>query len=201
MLAGHYAPAFLLKRMAPEVPLWALCVGVQAVDIGYMLLVLANVESATVDNARLPKFIVSHGVWTHSLLMTVVYGVACVVTGWAMGHRRLGMIAAIAVTSHWVGDLFVHVPDLPLGFSDKPAVGLGLWTMPLAATLTECVLVAITAGRRYWILGATLIVLQVANDFVLPMDTNMHLLAVKALALYGGVAFGAWHADKPSSLR
>lgn len=196
MLAGHYASAFVLKRFAPDVPLWALCLGVQAVDVGYMLLVLANVESATVDNSRDPRFIVSHGIWTHSLLMTLVYGVACVVIGWMVGRRRWGWIAAAAVTSHWIADVVVHVPDLPMGLTDAPAVGLGLWKWPVASALLECALVVATAQRRYWMLAASLVALQLANDFVLPMDTDLHVLAVKALALYGGVAIAAWYAEK-----
>ncbi len=205
MLAGHYAPALLIKQIADKrgwnVRLWPLCIAVQAVDIGFMALVLANVELGKVDNANAPHFTVVHGMWTHSLLMTGVYG--AVTFGLALlfapmkGRKdgvRLGIIAAIAVMSHWVGDLVVHVPDLPLGLADTPAVGLGLWRWPLAATALEIGLVAVTAGR-FRLVAGFLIVVQVCNDLVLPLDTDQKLLAVKALALYAGVALLAWRSE------
>mgnify|MGYP003393823198 CR=1 FL=1 len=195
MLAGHYAPALYLKRYAPEIPLWSLCLAVQAVDIGYMTLALLDIETATIDNDRAPRFIVGVAPWTHSLVMTLVYGALCFGIGAAMKRARLGAIFAVAVMSHWVADLIVHVPDLPLGFSDTPAVGLGLWQIPLLATALECVLVGFTAGR-FRNVAAVLIALQFANDLVLPMDSDLHIVAIKALGLYFGVAAFAWWAEK-----
>lgn len=217
MLAGHYAPALALKRYTDGrgwgVPLWALCVGVQAVDIGFMVLVLAGVELGATDNAHVPHFTVVHGQYTHSLAMTVVYGVLAFGGAYAWQARRappvgaptglgpspagLGVVAALAVVSHWLGDLVVHVPDLPVGLADTPAVGLGLWRWPLAATVLEIGLVAVTAGR-FRLLAGALVAVQIANDLVLPLDENQALLAVKALGLYAGVAALAWWSERRS---
>ena len=195
MLAGHYAPALFLKQKAPEVPLWALFLAVQAVDIGYMVLALLDIETATIDNERAPRFIVGVAPWTHSLLMTLVYGALCLAIGAAAKRTRLGVVFAFAVMSHWVADVIVHVPDLPLGLSGTPTVGLGLWKIPLLATALECVLVVWTAGR-FRAVAAALVVLQFANDLILPMDTDLHLVALKALGLYFGVAGFAWWSER-----
>ncbi len=48
----------------------------------------------------------------------------------------MGLIVGLAVFSHWVLDLLVHRPDLPL-YDDTLKVGLGLWNYPLIAFLLE----------------------------------------------------------------
>jgi hypothetical protein len=43
------------------------------------------------------------------------------------------------VFSHWVLDLLVHKPDLPL-YDDTMKVGLGLWNLPAIALFLEALL-------------------------------------------------------------
>ena len=45
----------------------------------------------------------------------------------------------LAVFSHWLLDLLVHGPDLPV-YDDTIKVGLGLWNYPVTALLLEAVL-------------------------------------------------------------
>ena len=49
-------------------------------------------------------------------------------------HTRGAWIVGAAVVSHWVLDLIVHRPDLPLFPGGGPRLGLGLWNS-LPATL------------------------------------------------------------------
>lgn len=44
-------------------------------------------------------------------------------------HRRAGVIVGLAVLSHWILDLVVHVPDLAL-YDNSANVGFGLWNAP-----------------------------------------------------------------------
>jgi hypothetical protein len=44
MLIGHYAPALLLHRARPSIPLWVLFVATQALDVLWGLFVLTGVE-------------------------------------------------------------------------------------------------------------------------------------------------------------
>jgi hypothetical protein len=50
-----------------------------------------------------------------------------------------GLVVGAAVFSHWVLDLIVHVPDLPL-FDNRFKVGFGLWNQPIIALLLEAAL-------------------------------------------------------------
>ena len=190
-------------------PLWVLLVAVQAVDFGFMLLVLGDIESASLDASRAPRLLVTHGIWTHSLAMTAVYAMAIVAVGAAMRRWREAVVIAVAVASHWLADLIVHGPDLPLAFDQGHAFGLGLWHWPVAAWAVECGLLAI-AG---WIWTAPLVgpkrrraigvvvglcVLQTLSDFVSPLPGNDHALALTALPAFVAVAAVGWWAERAS---
>jgi uncharacterized membrane protein HdeD (DUF308 family) len=60
-------------------------------------------------------------------------------------------IVGAAVFSHWILDLIVHRPDLPL-YDDSYKVGLGLWNYPALAFALE---IALLFGGIFLYLRAT----------------------------------------------
>lgn len=211
MLAGHFAPAFALHRLRPTVPLWLLLLATQAVDVGFMVNVLADVESAQLRATQLPRLVVTRGVWTHSLLMTAVYAGAIVGVGAIVGRVRAAAVVAAAMASHWVGDLLVHAPDLPLGLTQSPAYGFALWRWPLLAYGLELAL--LVAAGAWWInalpgpmrkravgLIAGLCALQTLSEFVVPLPPTDVDLAYAALPMFLLVALaGAW-VERPAKV-
>lgn len=210
MLVGHFAPALAIRATTDRVPLWALVLGTQAVDVLFFALVIAGVEGAAVRPDETPRLVVTAGIWSHSLVMTAAYFAASVAIGAALRRPREGALVGIAVASHWVTDLVVHAPDLPLVLDQRTAVGLGLWHVPLAATLLEVALVAGAAAwlqrsydprarRRLWIFVGALIVLQLASDLVVPAPDSDLALAPMALAVYGAATGAArWVERRPA---
>ena len=103
------------------------------------------------------------------------------------------MVAAL-VPSHWVLDLVVHVPDLPLTPGGSARFGLGLWNWPVATMVVEAIVFfaglliyarATSARDRigrygFWSLAAFLIVLYVASTYG-PPPTTVKGLALAAL--------------------
>jgi hypothetical protein len=66
--------------------------------------------------------------WSHGLLMSVVWSVLAGAIAYLFYRdRRTGIVVGLLVLSHWVLDLIVHLPDLPLLFDGSPLLGLGLW--------------------------------------------------------------------------
>ena len=204
MLARHFAPAFALHRIRPTVPLWLLLLGTQAVDVVFMVDVLLGIESAELRPNDLPRLLVTNGVWTHSVVMTIVYAVAIVSVGALLGRVRAAIVVAAAVASHWVGDLLVHAPDLPLGLEQSPAMGFALWRWPVLAWGLE---VGLVVGLgAWWIQSLTgpirkraigliigLCVLQTLADFVIPLPPDDVALAYSALPSFFLVAAaGLW---------
>src|SRR5215471_1915811 len=119
MFVGHYGVSFAAKKSDPEIPLWVLFVAVQLLDVAWAPLVLAGIEKVRI----VPGVTASNPLdlyympYTHSLVYALVT------------RRRPAATAALivgaAVFSHWVLDLVVHRPDLPL-YDNAAKVGLGL---------------------------------------------------------------------------
>ena len=201
MLAGHYAPALAAKRIFPSAPLWTLLLAAQAVDIGFMVLGLFGIEGARLSN-EVPKLVVTAGVWTHSIPATVAWAIGCgALAGILRKDRKIGLAVGLVTASHFVTDLLVHTPDLPIGLTQEPALGLSLWLHPPWAWALECALLlgamlwlAPTlkdkAKRRAWGLVVGLLALQTLSEFVIPTPPTFGELAASALALYGIVALG-----------
>jgi hypothetical protein len=203
VLVGHYAPALALKRAAPSVPLWVLFVAAQAVDFLFAALVFAGIESAEVRPGQHPRFAVTQGVITHSLAMSAIWAVAVAAAGRATGHARAGVVLGVAVLSHWLTDLLVHAPDLPLAFDPTQTVGLALWRWPWVGFALDVGLVLAAAvwwgrtldpaaRRRLSGLVGALVVVQVLADFVIPFPPTQYQMMASATAVNAGLAILAW---------
>lgn len=202
MLVGHYAPALVAHRLAPTAPLWILVLAAQVVDVGFMVLGLLGVEAAALSPDE-PRLVVTSGVWTHSIPATIAWAMLSGAVAWlATRDRRASLAIGAVVASHFVTDLFVHVPDLPVGFEQAPAVGFGLWLYPPLAWGLECALVVVAgawlaarsdarARRRLWALVGGLVVLQTLAEFVIPTPSSFLAFAGSALGTYAAVCVAA----------
>ena len=131
MFIGHYGPAFATKPVAPQVPLWLLFVAVQWLDFWWSVLVLLGVEKVRI----VPGFTQASDLdlyympYTHGLIGALALSVLLGLLGLVfVREKRAIAFAAIAAAafSHWLLDLLVHVPDLPL-LDNSMKVGFGLW--------------------------------------------------------------------------
>ena len=190
MFVGHYAPALLIRRIAPRVPLWKLFLACQGTDLLFWSLVPLGIERMQVDPSRegFLQLQLEWMPWSHSLLATLCWAGLTAAVFWRKGGRWLGL----AVASHWLMDLFVHAHDLPLAAGDGIRVGLGLWDHPLLSNGLEVGLLlgaAALVGRRALWLAAGLSVAQLLQAFVLPFPTQIPLLAAMSLGSYLGIAW------------
>jgi hypothetical protein len=131
MFIGHYGPAFAAKPLAKPVPLWLLFVAVQWLDFCWSGLVLLGVEKARIvaGFTATSDLDLYYMPYTHGLIGALALSAAFAALGLLfVRERRLAAFAVIAgaVFSHWLLDLVVHMPDLPL-FDNHMKVGFGLW--------------------------------------------------------------------------
>src|SRR6266540_1015557 len=80
--------------------------------------------------------------YTHSLVAAIgwsVVGAAAYRVAAPSVTKRAAAVIGAAVFSHWVLDLLVHRPDLPL-YDNSAKVGLGLWNVPAIALGLEAAL-------------------------------------------------------------
>lgn len=187
MTPGHFGLAAGAKKFAPRVPLWALFLSTYLLDVVFVFLLAAGVESITpLDPAHPNAYgqIIIHAEYTHSLVGALAISA---LAGWLASRRwerRGGITIGIVTFSHWILDLLVHRPDLPIlpgNLGNLPLLGLGLWEYPRASMALELLLILVGATfylfsviklseenrRRAWTAGlvtaALLVLLYVAN--------------------------------------
>jgi hypothetical protein len=155
MVAGHYGLAAGVKSYAPRLPLWSLMLGTFLLDVVFVFLNAAGLEYITpADATRGMSYgnALIHAYYTHSLLgALLIAAVAGALAAWRWS-RRGGITIAAIVFSHWVLDLMVHRPDLPIlpgNAGDLPLLGFGLWQVPIASAAIELALVLAGAYLYY----------------------------------------------------
>ena len=130
MFIGHFGVGFGAKRAAPRTSLGTLFLSAQFIDLLWPTLLLAGVERVEIRPGATrvnPLDFVSYPI-SHSLLLVLCWGILFGLTYWFVRRYRAGaIVTGIAVVSHWMLDLIVHRPDLPLVPGTPLKVGFGLW--------------------------------------------------------------------------
>jgi hypothetical protein len=210
MFLGHYGVSFAGKAVDTRLPLWALFVAVQFVDVLWAVFVLLGVEKVKL----VPGITATNPLdlyympYTHSLVAAGLWSLAASLAyrWWRgpAGARGAGVVA-VAVFSHWALDLLVHRPDLPL-YDNVHKVGLDLWNYPRLSFLLEAAILVIgvllyarkasaTSPRGrvgVWVLTAALLLGNATFYFgpFLPSPTAVAVLVLVSYIVCTGAA--AW---------
>ena len=197
MFIGHFAVAFAAKRAAPRTSIGTMFVAAQLADLFWPIFLLLGWEQVRITRNANPFLTLDFTSypWSHSLAMGVAWGVAFGALYFAVTrYSRGAIVVALLVPSHWMLDLIVHRPDLPLYPGGAARVGFGLWNNPLATVVVEGIIFVIgvaiyvrstqprdRAGRYgLWALAAFLVVLYVVS-LTSPPPPNVTALAWAAL--------------------
>ncbi|MBL7791777.1 MAG: metal-dependent hydrolase [Saprospiraceae bacterium] len=152
MFIGHFAVGLGAKSLTPKVSLGTLFLSVQLVDLMWPTLLLLGVEHVKIApgiTAVTPLDFVHYPV-THSLLMVLVWGSLFGLVYWSIKKdTRTAIILGSLVLSHWLLDLIVHRPDLPLYPGGDARLGFGLWNSWAGTIITESLL--FVAGLYYYL--------------------------------------------------
>jgi hypothetical protein len=129
MFIGHFGVGLAAKKLAPRTSLGTLFFAAQFLDLIWPIFLLLGLEHVRIAPGitRMSPFDFCDYPISHSLLTSV--GWALLVGGLYYAIRRNwndALIVGLAVPSHWVLDLLVHRPDLPL-WPGGPKFGWGLW--------------------------------------------------------------------------
>ena len=147
MFVGHFAVAFLLWRLFPQVPLPVILIAVSFPDLLWSILVPAGVETVRINpDSPLQKFVVFEKFpYSHSLVLGSIISLPIGLLIAAILNNPLVVPVFVAGSaSHWLLDTVVHLKDLPvLGFDGDRKVGAGLWKRGPLAFVVEYVLYAI----------------------------------------------------------
>jgi hypothetical protein len=154
MVAGHFGLAAGVKAREPAVPLWALMLATQWLDVIFVPLFMAKIETIEVIGGGRAGYgnVFIHADYTHSLFgamaLSALFGL---VAGLRWGRGAAGILGAVAF-SHWILDLLVHRHDLPIwpgAHAGALRLGFGLWRWPVATAAAELALV-LWGGLTYF---------------------------------------------------
>lgn len=207
MVIGHFGFGLGAKKFAPKASLGTLFMAVQWADLLWPVLLLTGVEHVALqpDNKKFPFNFTDYPI-SHSLLMGIVWGLLFGVIYWLVKKDiRSAVVVGICVVSHWVLDLFVHNPDLPLFPGNSPKEGLGLWNYPILTAVIEFSIFIVglvlymrtttaknTTGKwSLWLLVVLLVVNQVAAQLS-PMPTSVTVLGWAGQYEWIFVIIGYW---------
>jgi hypothetical protein len=210
MFVGHYATSLALKKYEKRASLGVLFLAVQFVDILFFPFVLLGIERVNIieNYTQATHFELEYMPFTHSLAGSLLWAIAAyALFRWVIvKNKAVALVIAVAVFSHWVLDLLVHTPDLPLWSDASPKLGLGLWNNAIATYALEAVLLvsalwlylkstsSMTKTGKYGmgVFVVFLLLVNVANVFGPLTEGSKLVMAISALAayfLFAGVAF------------
>jgi hypothetical protein len=147
MIAGHFGLAAGVKSRAPSAPLWALMLATQWLDVVFVPLFLAGVETIEPVDPAAPNAYggsIIHASYTHSLVGAALLAVLVGLLAWWRWGRWVGAVIGAVAFSHWLLDLVVHRQDLPIlpgNAGGLPLLGFGLWRWPAVSATVELLLV------------------------------------------------------------
>ncbi|QBD76343.1 permease [Ktedonosporobacter rubrisoli] len=145
MFAGHFGLAAAVKAKQPEVPLWALMLSTQLLDVIFVPLVLTGVESIDPIGKGGYGEAIIHANYTHSLVGALLIAGCAGLISWRLWGRKGGLLIAGMVFSHWLLDLLVHRSDMPIlpgNLGHLPLLGFGLWgSRPISIALEGILIV------------------------------------------------------------
>ena len=214
MFLGHFGAALALKRLEPKLSLGTLFLAVQLPDLLWGIFLLTGWEQVRIDpgyTAVTPLQFIHYPI-SHSLLGMAGWAVAmaAVYYSWptrdTSRHWQAAVLVGLAVVSHYLLDVIVHVPDLPLSGDSPIRLGLGLWNHPIATLLLE--LASLAAGVAVYVafrstrhpvragrlagLVAVLVAIYLLNFFGPPPPGVTAIAVADIVGLLLLVAFAAW---------
>ena len=180
MFIGHFGAGLVAKKFAPRVSLGMLFLSAQFIDLLWPTLLLLGWERVRIAPGETPgvPLVFEHYPLSHSLFAVGMWAVVIGLIYYFIRREKRGAwVIGLAVVSHWVLDLVVHVPDLPLYPGDSPLLGLGLWQSVAWTQVVEFTLLGLgvwlytrvtkaTNGRGRWgFVGLIvfLVIIQVGN--------------------------------------
>lgn len=147
MVAGHFGLAAGVKKIAPRLPLWSLLLATFFLDVVFLFFAAGGFERINpVDpanpNAYGGSLITAY--YTHSLVGALLISAITGLIASRFWGKRGGYVLGAVVFSHWILDLLVHRPDLPIlpgNLGNLPLLGFGLWEYPILSAIVELALV------------------------------------------------------------
>jgi hypothetical protein len=208
MFIGHFGIGFAAKRIAPKASLGTLFFASQFIDLLWPILLLLGIEQVKIDpgNTVVTPLEFTHYPYSHSFLTVVIWALLLGITYFIVKRNKaLSLYLGAIVLSHWLLDLIVHRPDLPLIPWLEIKTGFGLWNS-LSGTIIVEGMIFISGVFFYvkttnalnkkgiyglWGLVLVLIILYISNLFG-PLPPSTEAIAYSGLLQWLFILLAFW---------
>jgi membrane-bound metal-dependent hydrolase YbcI (DUF457 family) len=140
---NHAATGLIIKKTYPDVPMTAILVSVQLIEILWVVLNFSGVEKTTTENSvkSVSDVHLEHMPFSHSIISTIVFAAgAWILIALGFKAADVGTAVALGICSHLVLDLISHARDIVIApFLAGRRFGLGLYDKPAVAFVFETI--------------------------------------------------------------
>jgi hypothetical protein len=217
VFAGHVGAALAIGCSERRVSVGVFVLAALLLDVVLWSFVLIGWESVVIP----PTFTTTHQAefvfpFSHGLVASIAWsafaalGVFAACSRLGASRLRAAILIFAAVFSHWLLDVLVHAPELPIAGAGSALVGLGLWqNMPLALAVEALVLVAglllflpgapLSRARKVWLATLCLLVLAftVVGMSVAPPPPSASAMASSSLVTIAAICALVYWLAKP----
>lgn len=208
MFIGHFGVGFAGKKIEKSVSLGTYFMAAQWIDLVWPILLLLGVEKAEIKPgvSVVTPLNFTYYPFSHSLFGVIVWAVLFGMVYYVIKkNSRNAIILGLIVLSHWILDLFVHIPDLPIFPGYNLKVGLGLWNSLPATLILEGFIFLLgaylylkttkaknkTGIYSLWALIAFLLLIYVSNLFG-PPPTSIEAIGIVGNAQWLIILWAYW---------
>jgi membrane-bound metal-dependent hydrolase YbcI (DUF457 family) len=208
MFIGHYGVGFAAKKAETKPSLGTYFMAAQFIDLLWPLFLLFGLERVKIDpgNTAMTPLNFVYYPFSHSLLAVIFWAALFgFVYFFIRKNFKSAVILGAVVISHWILDLLVHRPDLPLMPGSDIKLGLGLWNFTWLSIALElliffggaAVYIRLTKAKNktgnaaLWTLIVFLFVIYVMNVFGPPPNATQPI-AIVGLLQWIIVAWAYW---------
>jgi hypothetical protein len=180
MFIGHFGAGLSAKKIDSKPSLGTMFLAAQFLDLIWPIFILLGIEKVKIEpgiSAANPLDFTYYP-WSHSLLIVLFWSLLFgIIYYLAKKNIKSSIVLGLLVLSHWILDLLVHIPDLPLWPGSGIKVGFGLWNSVIISVLLEIIIFAagvylyLIATRSknkkgiwgFWVLVAFLMIIYIMN--------------------------------------
>jgi hypothetical protein len=140
MFIGHFGVGLAAKRVDSRPSLGTLFIASQFLDLLWPIFLLVGLEKVKIEPGNtaftplnFTYYPFSHG-FLSVFLLSIIFGAVYFIL---KRNLKSSVLLGSLVLSHWILDLIVHRPDLPLIPWSDVKVGLGLWNSVILTVIVE----------------------------------------------------------------
>jgi hypothetical protein len=208
MFVGHFGVGFGAKKIDNKPSLGTLFFAAQFVDLLWPFLLILGIEKVEITPGitTFNPLDFTYYPFSHSLFGVIVWALLFGVIYFLFKKNfKSALLLGVLVISHWVLDLIVHIPDLPIFPGSSVKVGFGLWnSIPLTIIVEGSIfLIGVylyfkstktknkTGSFALWSLVIFLILIYILN-IIGPPPESAEAIGYVGLSQWLIIAWGYW---------